>query len=391
MRKRLIILIAIFCLVFLIWIVAPKSSQIDPAQADEIIQTAEHLLADQQQPEAIDMLLNLLEVAPDNQKARFLLGHCYYQQKNYEQAANQFGSILPESEYYQPALMNSAKAYLKTARMEQAERALKQFLHNAPASPSVITELQWLYFNQFRVREAKRLLSEALPLCQNPYPLLYHLLQIEYFPPIAQESISLLKRINDAEPGQASIVLALGYCYWKLGQTDRARELIDQSLTINPTRLETILTAADFYLETGDLRKSQKLLQPPKAYPDELQKQLQHDDRWHFLKSRLHFQNDELPQALEEIQLALKLNPNEIKYLQHSGTLYQASGEYESAQKQFQQTKKMARSYQELYKFVASGALDKPTREDCQRIASHLETLEKKQQARLWKNIAASM
>ncbi|MEQ8851164.1 tetratricopeptide repeat protein [Gimesia sp.] len=391
MRKRLIILIAIFCLVFLIWIVAPKSSQIDPAQADEIIQTAEHLLADQQQPEAIDMLLNLLEVAPDNQKATFLLGHCYYQQKNYEQAANQFGSILPESEYYQPALMNSAKAYLKTARMEQAERALKQFLHNAPASPSVITELQWLYFNQFRVREAKRLLSEALPLCQNPYPLLYHLLQIEYFPPIAQESISLLKRINDAEPGQASIVLALGYCYWKLGQTDRARELIDQSLTINPTRLETILTAADFYLETGDLRKSQKLLQPPKAYPDELQKQLQHDDRWHFLKSRLHFQNDELPQALEEIQLALKLNPNEIKYLQHSGTLYQASGEYESAQKQFQQTKKMARSYQELYKFVASGALDKPTREDCQRIASHLETLEKKQQARLWKNIAASM
>lgn len=391
MRKRLIILIAIFCLFFLIWIVSPRSSQPDPAQADEIIQTAERLLAEQQRPEAIDMLLNLLEVAPDNQKATFLLGHCYYQQKYYEQAANQFGSILPESEYYQPALLNSAKAYLKSARMEQAEQALKQFLHNAPASPSVITELQWLYFNQFRVREAKRLLTEALPLSENPYPLLYHLLQIEYFPPIAQESISLLKRINDAEPGQASIVLALGYCYWKLGETAQARELIEQSLTINPIRLETILTAADFYLETGDLEKSRKLLQPEKDYPTELQQQLQQDDRWHFLKSRIHFQNDDLPQSLEEIQLALKLNPSEIKYLQHRGSVYQASGEYESAQKQFKQTKIMARSYQELYKFVASGALDEPSKEDCQRIAAHLEMLGKTQQARLWKNIAASM
>lgn len=391
MRNRLFILMGIFCLVALVWLASVKNRKPSPAEARAIVKSAEELLSAQKPDLALQKLQTLVDSAPDHSQANFLLGHCYYLKNNYEEAAHYFSQVPADSEYYQPALINSAKACLQSARMEQAEAALKAFLKVNPHSPPAVTELQWLYFNQFRLREAQELLKSNLTQAENPYPLLYHLLQMEFKPPIAQESISLLKRINDAERGQASIVLALGYCYWKLGQTNQARELIEQSLAINPTRLETILTAADFYLETGDLEKIQKLLQPVKKYPAELQQQLQQDDRWHFLKSRLYFQDDELPQALEEIQLALKLNPNEIKYLQHSGTLNQATGEYAAAKTQFQRAKLLASSHQELYQYVASGALEKPTREDCQQIAAHLETLGKTQQALLWKKIAASI
>lgn len=391
MQKRLLLLIGLLCLVCLIWIAGRGKHRPDPEQADAIIQSAEQLLAEQQFDESIEELMGLLEVSPDNDKAVFLLGHCYYQQKNYELAAHRFWSIPPESEYYQPALHNTAKACLKCAQMERAEEALEQFLQVAPDSPAVITELQWLYFNQFRVREAEQLLKENLQIAQAPYPLLYHLLQIEFYPPIAQESIGLLKQINNAKPGQASILLALGYCHWKLGEIKQGRDLIEQSLAINPERLESILTAADFYLETGDLQKSESLLQPANEYPSELKKKLQQDDRWHYFKSRLHFQKKELPQALQELQLALQLNPHEIQYLQQCGKIHQASGHYKRAQTQFQKAKTLATSYQELYQFVASGTLENPTREDCLQVASHLETLQHTTQAQLWKKIADSV
>ncbi|QDT28734.1 tetratricopeptide repeat protein [Gimesia panareensis] len=391
MRKRLYVITGIFCLAGLVWVASSKQRKPAPAQMRAIIKSAEQLLTAKKIDQAIEELQDLAEVAPENEQAAFLLGHCYYQKKNYADAARYFLKISADSELYQPALINAAKACLQSANMEQAEAALQRFLEVSPNSPQAITELQWLYFNQLRLREAQNLLRAKLLQAENPYPLLYHLLQMEFKPPIAQESIALLKRINQAEPGQASILLALGYCHWKLGQIEQARDLIEQSLTINPERLETILTAADFYLETGDEQKCETILQPQKAYPVELEKLLQQDDRWHFLKCRLYFQQKELPRALEEMQLALKINPHEIQYLQQCGTIHQASGHYEEAQQMFQKVKILASSHQQLYQIVASGALENPTREDCQQIASYLETLGKPLQARLWKEIASSI
>lgn len=391
MRKRLYLFTGILCLAFFVWVAFPRTHRPAPAEVDALIESAEDLIARQQHPRAIEQLRELLDAVPENDKAVFLLGHCYYQQKDYAEASRLFSQIAPDSKLYQPALINNAKACLQSARMEQAEKSLKKILEASPNSLSAITELQWLYFNQFRLREAQNLLKAKLTAADNPYPLLYHLLQMEFKPPIAQESMNLLMRINKAEPGQASILMALGYCHWKLGQTRQAGELIEQSLVIRPARLESILTAADFYLETGDLQKSSRLLQPEKAYPSELETRLQQDDRWHFLKSRLLFQKQEMPQALDEMQSALQINPHEIKYLQFYGTLHQSSGQYAAAQQLFQKAKTLAASYQELYQIVASGALENPTREDCLQVAAHLDTLKKNTQARLWKQIAASV
>ncbi len=390
MTKRTVT-ICLFAIVCIVVLTNYCLSRYALGQVDEILKQAELSLAKRQPEPAIKQLKWVLKYAPENENAIFLLGQGYYDSKAYPEALDQFSKITKRSEFYGPALLNTAKASLQSAQMEQAEVALKKFLALSPNSLPARTELQWLYFNQFRIRETKHLLQQGLQNAENPYSFLFHLMQLEFKPPIAQESTQLLERINQDAPGQASILMALGYCHWKLGKTEQALALIEESLSINPIRVESILVAADFYLELGELEQCERLLKPNPSYPSEVQESLQQDDRWHWIQSRLLFQKNRQKESLAEIETTLKLNPFEIKYLQFHGTILQAMGQREKASQLFKQVKTLSSSHRELYKIVSSGVLKQPTKSDCLLISKHCEILGKTNQAREWKNIAATL
>ncbi|QDT96542.1 tetratricopeptide repeat protein [Gimesia aquarii] len=389
LRKRTQIIIGVFTLTTFVWITNYFIGSYARENATETLKQAEHLLIKGQPNQAIDKLKKLLKYDPENSKALFLLGQSYYNQKEYTKSLDKFLTIPERSDLYGAALLNVAKSSIQTAKIEQAEDALEKYLIKFPNSSPARTELQWLYFNQFRLREVESLLQAGLLQAENPYPFLYHLLHLEFKPPIAQESIRLLKRINDAQTGQASVIMALGYCYWKLGKTEQAKVLINESLTIIPDRIESILVAADFYLELGELTKCEAILH--QKYPQQIQSSLEQDDRWHWILSRLQFQKNNQTAALEEIQKSLKLNPYQIKYLQYCGTIKQALGQQKEAQQFFQQAKKLALSHRELDKIVSSGVLEQPTKADCLQVSQYCKDLGKVIQSREWKKIATSL
>ncbi len=121
--------------------------------------------------------------------------------------------------------------------------------------------------------------------------------------------------------------------------------------------------------------------------PEDFQQQLQQDDRWLWLQSRLEQQQGKTSAALESIQAASRLHPGEIKYLQEEAMLLQALGKKAEAAEKFQRVKQLAASHRELYKIVSSGALESPDVELAQEIANHLEILGKQKQAAAWKNL----
>lgn len=391
MRKRTIFIIGIFSIAIIAWITNYSIGRYAIGKSKETLQQSEILLVKGKPDQASEKLKWLLKYDPNNDKAHFLLGQCYYSQKDYANASNQFENVSKNSEFYENAMLNMAMCYLQVGKTTQAEIAFKKHLADFPDSAPARTELQWLYFNQFRLREAESLLKERLADAKNPYPLLYHLLYMEFKPPIAQESIRLLKQINKAQPGQPSVLMALGYCYWKLGKIDKAKEMIERSRSLDPNRIESILNAADFYLEIGELQKCEELLQPKRKYPPQVQNLLEQDDRWHWMLSRLQFQKKNQAKALEEIQKALKINPSQIKYLQFCGTIKQSMGLHQEAQELFQQAKSLALSHRELYKIVSSGVLDRPTKDVCLQVSQHCENLGKMMQSREWKKVAESL
>jgi len=391
LRNRILVLIGIVCLALLAWWARSYLSSGSQKHVREILRQAELSITRQQPGEAADQLNWILKHDPTNEKAHYLLGQALYSQKAYSEALEQFLQVTKESRDYEPALMGAIKACLQSGNMEQAEESCKTYLAEYPDSEAVRTELQWLYFNRLQVRKAKQLLRDHLPHARNPYPLLYHLLQMEAKPPIAQESIGLLKRINEAQPGQASVISALGYCYWNLGKINLARDLIEQSLSIDPCRPDSILIAADFYLETGDLPKCESLLQDRAGCPPQLQTALKNDDRWHWILSRLQFQKKQYEAAQSEIQQALETNPHELKYLQHSAMLQQILGHPEAAQSLFKQVKTLGALDRELYKIVSSGVLDHATPEDCLQIADICKKLGRDVESSKWNQLATAM
>lgn len=386
MKKRILITLAVILVVlpvgtyfFVGWNVR--------SNARVTLSRAQRFLAERKPDAALKEMEWLRWFEPDQRRAQLLAGECYFVKRDYPAAIKVLSQLNETSPDYRRASFALARSYENIAKLTEAEQMLKAHLAAFPDSQEAVTQLQWIYFNQFRLRELENLLERSLETCPNQFLLLYHLLNTEHKNPIAQESIKLLNRINEKEPGQPSIMRALGYCHWKMGEIDQAKSYLEAVRQAEPENTETLLVAFEFYLELGELEVVQQLLTELESQPDDFQKQLQQDDRWLWLLSRLQQQQGKISTALESIQAASRLHPGETRYLQQEAMLLQALGKKAEAAENFQRVKQLAASDRELYKIVSSGALESPDVQLAQEIAKHLEILGKQKQAAAWQNL----
>lgn len=386
MKKRILITLAVLLVLLPVSLFLFVGWNVS-SNARVTLSRAQRFLAEGKPDDALEELEWLRWFEPDQRRAQLLAGESYFVKRDYPaaiEALSQFDETFPD---YRRSSFALARSYENTAKLVDAERVLKAHLAAFPDSQEAVTQLQWIYFNQFRLRELEDLLERSLDTCPNQFLLLYHLLNTEHKNPIAQESIKLLNRINEKEPGQPSIMRALGYCHWKLGEIDQAKAYLEAARQADPENMETTLVAFEFYLELGEREAVQQLVTELENQPEDFQQQLQQDDRWLWLQSRLEQQQGKTSAALESIQAASRLHPGEIKYLQEEAMLLQALGKKAEAAEKFQRVKQLAASHRELYKIVSSGALESPDVELAQEIANHLEILGKQKQAAAWKNL----
>ncbi|HBL41813.1 tetratricopeptide repeat protein [Gimesia sp.] len=386
MKKRLFITLAVLlillpaCLYFFVgWNVR--------SNAQVALSRAQRFLAEGKPDAALEEISWLRWFEPEQRRAQLLAGECYFVKRDYPAAINLLSQIQETSPDYRRASFALARSYENIARLTEAERVLKAHLAAFPDSQEAVTQLQWIYFNQFRLRELEALLERSLDTCPNQFLLLYHLLNTEHKNPIAQESIKLLNRINEKVPGQPSIMRALGYCHWKLGEIDQAKAYLVAARQTEPQNRETLLVLLEFYLELGEQAAVQQLLTDLKNQPEDFQEQLRHDDRWLWLLSQQEQQQGNTSAALEFIREASRLQPGEIRYLQQEAMLLQALGKKAEAAEKFQRAKQLAASHRELYKIVSSGALESPDVQLAEEIAGHLEMLGQQKQAAAWRKL----
>ncbi len=386
MKKRILITLAVILVVLPVGIYFFVGWNVR-SNARVTLSRAQRFLAERKPDAALKEMEWLRWFEPDQRRAQLLAGECYFVKRDYPAAIKVLSQLNETSPDYRRASFALARSYENIAKLTEAEQMLKAHLAAFPDSQEAVTQLQWIYFNQFRLRELENLLERSLETCPNQFLLLYHLLNTEHKNPIAQESIKLLNRINEKEPGQPSIMRALGYCHWKMGEIDQAKSYLEAARQAEPENTETLLVAFEFYLELGELEVVQQLLTELESQPDDFQKQLQQDDRWLWLLSRLQQQQGKTSTALESIQAASRLHPGETRYLQQEAMLLQALGKKAEAAENFQRVKQLAASDRELYKIVSSGALESPDVQLAQEIAKHLEILGKQKQAAAWHNL----
>ena len=352
---------------------------------------AQELLSQGSPADARRALDEVLRSDTDNADALILVGKCLVAEEAFDEAAEVFSRVPVDSPWHEEASLSEAFAYLHNLRFDAGEEALVRHLERYPVGPehpnsqAAHEELKWVYFNQFRRRELEELLQASLARNPENHALRVDLLNIEFRRQLAQEGVGHLKTVNEKQPGQPGILLALGYCCWKLGDVETAWKHIRAAMDLRPEHLETRFVAAEILMMQNELDSVEALLALDDDASPSLRERFEKDDRWWWLRSKLVVLRADEERALEYVDKALDLRPSELQYVFHRGVRLQVLGRSEEAAETLTGAKELEACESRLNEIVRSGALEMPTVEVCLEVAELCEKRGRRMEADHWR------
>jgi len=311
-----------------------------------------------------------------------LLGRIREERRDLPGAAAAYRSAADLNSALSDVRLREAMCWLQSARLEDCERALRAVLATKPDDETAQTELQWLLFNQLRSRELETFLEGILERNPANFRVLYHLLQSNQRPPNPRETVGKMEQVQQMHPGQPSIELALGRCYWKLGEPQRARPLLESAQRQLPNNLEAAFTWAEFNFEADDVPAAQAAL-------DRVAAAGQADDRWWWLSGRLQNYRGEVSAAIQSLTRATELRGREIAYRTTLATWLHTTGQVDAAREQHERVQQMRQADQQLYIIVSRGDLERPHQRLYAKLATLCTVLERPIQADGWRRLSA--
>lgn len=311
------------------------------------------------------------------------LGRSCEKLRDFDAAAEAYGraSAIPDSAG--EAVSRRGFCLLNAGRLGDAEDAFNAALKRNPSDEAAQTELQWLLFNQLRERELEVFLESLLEREPNKFRILYHLLYSSQRRPNPREAVGRLEQVEQLNPGQPQVQLALGHCYWKLSDINKATRFLDAALQQRPADVETMLLVAEFKLEQDEVDSAQALI-------ESLKPRLAADDRWWWLMAQLQHRQAKADNAIDSLKEAIRLRPNEIRYLQTIATWYQAKNLTTESKGFHREAQLLRKVNEELYVLVSRGDLDKPNSEVFRTLGRLFDQGKRPNVSKAWGQLAAS-
>ena len=287
-----------------------------------------------------------------------------------------------------PATYDVAMQELADYRVEEAERVLKQVLAAHPDSVRVRDELRWMYFNQFRPRELEALLEDGLRFRPDDFSLAVALLMSEFRPQNPREVLGYWERAADRQPEQPHVLVTLGYCHARVGNTDQAERAFQAAANLAPRDTLVRIRVAEFLIDRGDWSAAHQILNGADGEPSSNSHDEIYQDQICWLQSLIEESQDHLAAALEHIDRSLTRNPMELRYLQRRGMLLRRLGRNDDAAACYARANQLESSIGRLTEIVLSGDLESPTTALCHEIAELCDGRGKAFQAATWKRAA---
>jgi len=143
-----------------------------------------------------------------------------------------------------------------------------------------------------------------------------------------QEALAEYQEAAKNAPFEPNLNFGLGYLYWKLHQDEDAKAAFERELALDPKHADALAYLGDTELRSGDSEKSFDLLQ--KAV------RLNRDIRVaHVDLGSIYLLRKRYPEALAELRLAVKLDPEQPDAHFRLGRLYQVMGNTVAAKQEF--------------------------------------------------------
>jgi len=286
------------------------------------------------------------------------------------------------------ATFDLAMQYLAAFRVDDAERVMLEVLASHPESVRVRDELRWMYFNQFRGQELESLLEEGLRVRPHDFSLAVDLLMSEFRPQNPREALGYWERAANRQGAQPKVLATLGYCYARVGDTERAEQAFQSALDCRPDDALVRIRAAEFSIDRGDWSSAGQLLNwMDEEGANDSNDEVYRGQIW-MNQSLVAESQGDIQAALELVERALERRSSELRYVQRRGALLQLLGRSDEAAECFAFANQLESYVGRLTEIVLSGDLENPTRELCYEIAGICERRGKTLQADTWKRAA---
>jgi len=224
-----------------------------------------------QNDEAIALLEELLEQAPELDKARFYLGALYLDKEQMKKSIFHLEKIPPASTYYTDARVQISQIYKNQGDLGRAQKNLEEGIKNRPDLPEFVGALAIIYDTQKDYKKAEDLLKKSLPLFPESAQLRFYLGSVSDRLGKTEDSIQAFKDALEVDPDHVQSLNYLAYTYAELGKNlEEAMDMAEKALRLAPSDPFILDTVGWIHFRRGEYKEAQEFIEAAyRQKPDE--------------------------------------------------------------------------------------------------------------------------
>lgn len=210
--------------------------------------------------QAAEVCLAAVEVNPEAYDMYIHLGYIYYVQGRYQEAIEPCRRVVALRPDQTVGYNYLGAIYTQLEMWPEATKMFEQSLAIDSTASMTMSNLGTLYFNQARYADAERVYRRALRLSDKKYKIWAHLAEAQYWNPESREesledfrvAVEMAADSLKADSLNTVILSDLASYYEKLGDDDRAYELLDKAVGLDPQDIDVIIHIAETYEMLGE-------------------------------------------------------------------------------------------------------------------------------------------
>jgi tetratricopeptide (TPR) repeat protein len=240
-----------------------RALDLDPVSADAYRELAAAYVASGKSQEAEATYKKAIEARPSYWAGYNELGTYYFRLGRYTQAEEQFRRLLDLTPDSYRAYSNLGGVYYATGRYDDAASMFEKSIAIKP-SGSAYSNLGTVYFYLARYGDAVQSYEQALKVNDRDYRLWKNLATAYYWMPDQRNqaadryrrAAALAEEQRKVNPRNPRLLLDLADCYSMLGETRRARDLLQQALNPAPGNAAMMFDGAVVYEQLGNRERA---------------------------------------------------------------------------------------------------------------------------------------
>ena len=276
---------------------------------------------------AIVLFRNALEKDPNYLEARYQLGKAYLATAKYEQAEKELQKVLHANPTRKDILIDLAKVYNGTRKPEQAIKQIREYLKSNPENADTLETLAISEALSDRLDVAEQDLIKALKLDPNRITTKLKLAGVFANQKKTEQAKELLTGFIKEKPTEARAYFMLAQLELSQGHKEKALKVYQDLAVVDPKNPAPVYKIGVLSNDMGHPDKAD-------AIADDLMKRFPKRGEGYRLKGMLYYVKKNYPEAITSLQKSIQMQPV-VEAFYYLGMSMYMRKEYEGALSQF--------------------------------------------------------